>query len=89
MWCGCRSIKDSGGVMPQPFSTPDHEANVAARITEPEELSQGGDWDKLMRLVPVPHPKIHGVALEGETILFDLLGVAGTPEFKELTALIK
>jgi len=24
-----------------------------------------------------------------ETILFDLLGVAGTPEFKELTALIK
>jgi len=24
-----------------------------------------------------------------ETVLFDLLGVAGTPEFKELTALIK
>jgi hypothetical protein len=24
-----------------------------------------------------------------EAILFDLLGVAGTPEFKELTALIK
>jgi coenzyme PQQ synthesis protein D (PqqD) len=58
--------------MPQPFTTPDREPDVAAIATQPEELSQGGDWDKLMRLVPVPHPKIHGVALEGETILFDL-----------------
>jgi coenzyme PQQ synthesis protein D (PqqD) len=58
--------------MLQPFSTPDHEVEVASRTTEPEELSQGGDWGKLMRLVPVQNPKIHGVALEGETILFDL-----------------
>jgi coenzyme PQQ synthesis protein D (PqqD) len=58
--------------MPQPFSTPDHEVEVASRTTQPEELSQGGDWGKLMRWVPVPHPKIQGVLLEGETILFDL-----------------
>ena len=58
--------------MPQPFRTPDQEAEVASRTTEPEELSQSGDWGKLMQWVPVPHPKIQGVALEGETILFDL-----------------
>lgn len=33
--------------------------------------------------------KAGAVLTSTETILFDLLGVAGTPEFKELTALIK
>jgi nicotinamidase-related amidase len=33
--------------------------------------------------------KAGAVLSSTETILFDLLGVAGTPEFKELTALIK
>ena len=72
MWCGCRPINDSEGVMLQPFRTPDHEAEDATRTTPQEGLSQGEDWGKLMRLVPVPHPKVQGVALEGETVLFDL-----------------
>jgi nicotinamidase-related amidase len=33
--------------------------------------------------------KAGAILTSTETILFDLLGVAGTPEFKELTALIK
>lgn|SRR5512146_240067 len=72
MWCGCRAINDSGGVIRQPFSTPDHEAEVAAMTIQREELSQGEDWGRLRELVPVIHPKVQGVALEGETVLFDL-----------------
>jgi len=46
----------------------------------------------MMRLVPVPHPKIQGVALGGETILLDLrtgrsyrLNVVGTAIWEQCT----
>jgi len=45
-----------------------------------------------MRLVPVPHPKIQGVALGGETVLLDLrtgrsyrLNVLGTAVWEQCT----
>jgi len=37
-----------------------------------DDAGQGADWGKMMRLVPAPHPKIQGVVLDGETVLFDL-----------------
>lgn len=58
--------------MPQPFSTQEGDADVAMIAPQSAETSQHGDWSQLMRLVPVPHPKIQWVALEGETVLFDL-----------------
>ncbi len=58
--------------MPQPFSTPDGEAVVTALSVQQEVALQDEEWRKMMRLVPVPHPKVQGVALEGETVLFDL-----------------
>lgn len=58
--------------MPQPFSTQEGDADVAMIAPQSEETSQDGNWSQLMRLVPVRHPKIQGVALEGETVLFDL-----------------
>jgi Coenzyme PQQ synthesis protein D (PqqD) len=78
--------------MPQPFSTPDEEAVATAPSTLPDLPSQSNEWNKLMRFVPVPHPKIEGVALEGERVLFDLrtgrsyrLNAVGTAIWEQCT----
>lgn len=72
MWCGCRPTDKFSTAAPQPFSTMDEEAGGGAIPVSSESPAQDGDWSRLMRLVPVRNPSIHGVDVEREMVLFDL-----------------
>ena len=72
MWCGCRPITQFGDSTPQPFSTQDENKEPESRSASADDLAREADWGRMMRLVPVPHPKIQGVVLGGETVLLDL-----------------
>jgi Coenzyme PQQ synthesis protein D (PqqD) len=58
--------------MARPFSTADGGEEHHARSAPLDVAGQRADWEKMMRLMPFPHPKIQCVALDGETVLFDL-----------------
>jgi len=92
MWCGCRPITQFADSPAQPFSTQDGDKGSEARSASADDAACEADWGKMMRLVPVPHPKIQGVALGGETILLDLrtgrsyrLNVVGTAIWEQCT----
>ena len=92
MWCGCRPTTQFGNSAPQSFSTQDGDKESEARSASVDDVARETDWDKLMRLVPVPHPKIQGVTLGGETVLLDLrtgrsyrLNAVGTAIWEQCT----
>lgn len=71
MWCGCTAKARSGSNGPRPFSTDDGETGPAA----PSSLLHDDNhdvWSKMKQLVPAPHPKVQGVVINSETVLFDL-----------------
>jgi Coenzyme PQQ synthesis protein D (PqqD) len=92
MWCGCRPMTQFGDAAPQPFSTQDGDKEAEARSASVNDVRGEADWSKMMRWVPVPHPKIQGVAVGGETVLLDLrtgrsyrLNVVGTAIWEQCT----
>ena len=62
------------------------------RSASADDATCEADWGKMMRLVPVPHPKIQSVVLGEETVLLDLrtgrsyrLNAVGTAIWEQCT----
>ncbi|WP_455388805.1 PqqD family protein [Petrachloros mirabilis] len=81
-----------GDSAPRPFSAQDGYKESEARAASVDNVVHEAHWGKMMQLVPIPHPKIQGVELGGETVLWDLrtgrsyrLNAVGTAIWEQCT----